>query len=236
MTWEATAAGPAPVNVEVSTPARPNVAVSQPAGADVPGPPGPAGPQGPQGPAGPAGPAGPGLAPPAVIAGTDPATVPLTVQGATSQSAVLLRVDGGGGHAFQVDNQAAFHSAMTAGYGADVLGMLAIYPNYNAGGNSQFPALKVRTDYFGTPGTVALVVQVAPGQTADVIDVFASDGTTKLVAVGDFGGSGGNSAVFVGNVTSDPSTNPVGGGILFVSNGALKYRGSSGTVTTIAPA
>ena len=42
--------------------------------------------------------------------------------------------------------------------------------------------------------------------------------------------------IFIGNDTSDPSTNPVGGGILFASGGALKYRGSSGTVTTIAPA
>jgi hypothetical protein len=33
-----------------------------------------------------------------------------------------------------------------------------------------------------------------------------------------------------------PAANLTGGGILFVEAGALKYRGSSGTVTTIAPA
>jgi hypothetical protein len=33
-----------------------------------------------------------------------------------------------------------------------------------------------------------------------------------------------------------PSTNPSGGGALYVESGALKYRGSSGTVTTIANA
>lgn len=37
------------------------------------------------------------------------------------------------------------------------------------------------------------------------------------------------------NVSADPAT-PTSGGILYVLNGALKYKGSSGTVTTIAPA
>jgi hypothetical protein len=33
-----------------------------------------------------------------------------------------------------------------------------------------------------------------------------------------------------------PSTSPAGVGQLYVESGALKYRGSSGTVTTVAPA
>jgi hypothetical protein len=33
-----------------------------------------------------------------------------------------------------------------------------------------------------------------------------------------------------------PTSNPSGGGVLYVESGALKYRGSSGTVTTIANA
>jgi len=39
----------------------------------------------------------------------------------------------------------------------------------------------------------------------------------------------------LGNATA-PSANPSGGGVLYVEGGALKYRGSSGTVTTIANA
>jgi len=38
------------------------------------------------------------------------------------------------------------------------------------------------------------------------------------------------------NVTTAPTTNPTGGGVLYVQSGALKYRGSGGTVTTIANA
>lgn len=48
--------------------------------------------------------------------------------------------------------------------------------------------------------------------------------------------AGGSVAVAMKNATTVPTTNPVSGGVLYVEAGALKYRGSSGTVTTIAPA
>jgi hypothetical protein len=38
------------------------------------------------------------------------------------------------------------------------------------------------------------------------------------------------------NAGTVPSSNPSGGGVLYVESGALKYRGSSGTVTTLANA
>lgn len=46
----------------------------------------------------------------------------------------------------------------------------------------------------------------------------------------------GIGVVFVGNTSAAPSANPTGGGILYAESGALKWRGSSGTVTTIASA
>jgi hypothetical protein len=51
---------------------------------------------------------------------------------------------------------------------------------------------------------------------------------------GSYGG--GAKVIFIANATTNPSTNPSGGGVLYVDSGALKYRGSSGTVTTIANA
>lgn len=42
-------------------------------------------------------------------------------------------------------------------------------------------------------------------------------------------------SVFLGNQASPPST-PTGGGILYAENGALKWIGSSGNITTVAPA
>lgn len=40
----------------------------------------------------------------------------------------------------------------------------------------------------------------------------------------------------LGNATTVPTANPSGGGIIYCEAGALKYRGTSGTVTTIANA
>jgi hypothetical protein len=67
-------------------------------------------------------------------------------------------------------------------------------------------------------------------------DIFVLDGYVFNVSVfQEFGSYGGGSQViFIANSTSIPSANPVGGGILYVEDGALKYRGTSGTVTTIA--
>jgi len=42
-------------------------------------------------------------------------------------------------------------------------------------------------------------------------------------------------ACFISDVSSEPST-PTGGGVIYVEGGSLKFKGSSGTVTTIAPA
>lgn len=54
---------------------------------------------------------------------------------------------------------------------------------------------------------------------------------------GFFGSYGGGVRCFyIQNAASVPTTNPVGGGILYVEGGALKYRGSSGTVTTLGNA
>jgi hypothetical protein len=46
----------------------------------------------------------------------------------------------------------------------------------------------------------------------------------------------GQGVIAIANASVAPSVNPAGGGILYVEDGALKYRGSNGTVTTIAPA
>jgi hypothetical protein len=46
----------------------------------------------------------------------------------------------------------------------------------------------------------------------------------------------GDGVTFIGNRNAAPSSNPVDGGILYAEAGALKYRGSSGSVNIIAPA
>jgi len=51
---------------------------------------------------------------------------------------------------------------------------------------------------------------------------------------GAFGG--GDGVIGIANATTVPNSNPSGGGILYAQAGALKWRGSAGTVTTIAAA
>lgn|SRR5574337_224271 len=67
-------------------------------------------------------------------------------------------------------------------------------------------------------------------------NVFTLDGTNTsfFTANGSYGG--GQNVIYIANATTTPTTSPSGGGILYVENGALKYRGSGGTITTIAPA
>lgn len=51
---------------------------------------------------------------------------------------------------------------------------------------------------------------------------------------GAFGG--GDGVIGIADRATVPSTNPAAGGVLYAEAGALKWRGSAGTVTTIAPA
>ena len=62
----------------------------------------------------------------------------------------------------------------------------------------------------------------------------AAGGNIGLGTTSQFGA--GKGVIAIANASVVPSANPAGGGILYVEGGALKYRGSNGTITTIAPA
>jgi hypothetical protein len=66
--------------------------------------------------------------------------------------------------------------------------------------------------------------------------VFENGGVNiqLLSATKSFGG--GSGVIGIANTTTAPTSNPSAGGVLYVESGALKFRGSSGTVTTIAAA
>ena len=48
--------------------------------------------------------------------------------------------------------------------------------------------------------------------------------------------AGGSGVIAIANATTPPAGTPTGGGVLYVEGGALKYKGSSGTVTTLGAA
>lgn len=110
-------------------------------------------------------------------------------------------------------------------------------PNFKVTGNTKTWATGAlatqRFNYFSANTAAA-----AGASTFTAIHNFYSDAplagsnmtATNLYAAG-FGGH-----VFIANSVGVPSNNPTGGGILYVEAGALKYRGSSGTVTTLGAA
>ena len=59
-------------------------------------------------------------------------------------------------------------------------------------------------------------------------------GFRRNVQYGAFGG--GKGTIVIANASAPPTTNVTDAGILYVEAGALKFRGSNGTVTEIAPA
>ena len=67
-----------------------------------------------------------------------------------------------------------------------------------------------------------------------VLHLAASAGNVGFRTGDQFGG--GRGVIAIANAVAAPSVDPGGGGVLYVEGGALKYRGSKGTVTTIAPA
>ncbi len=71
-------------------------------------------------------------------------------------------------------------------------------------------------------------------ETIVVFQREAANGNIGLRTRSQFGG--GKGVIGIANAKEAPSVNPAEGGVLFVENGALKYRGSQGTVTVIAPA
>ena len=67
-----------------------------------------------------------------------------------------------------------------------------------------------------------------------VFQRIAAGGNIGFRTASQFGG--GKGVMAIANASAAPSVNPAGGGILYVEDGALKYRGSKGTVTVIATA
>jgi hypothetical protein len=71
-------------------------------------------------------------------------------------------------------------------------------------------------------------------ETIVVVQRLATGGNIGLRTRSQFGG--GQGVIGIANAKEVPCGNPAEGGVLFVKNGALMYRGSGGTVTEIAPA
>lgn len=67
-------------------------------------------------------------------------------------------------------------------------------------------------------------------------NLFFVDASADSIGINTTDFASGTGVIGIGNRTAAPSGTPSGGGVLYVESGALKYKGSSGTVTTIAVA
>ncbi len=114
---------------------------------------------------------------------------------------------------------------------------------YAASGSGTY--LTVSYDAGSTQTSIQALGTLDIVSTAQVVqiesDVFIVTGGFRVDAgAAAFFGStnygGGAGVIFIGNSTGIPTSNPTGGGFLYVESGALKYRGTAGTITTIAPA
>jgi len=91
------------------------------------------------------------------------------------------------------------------------------------------------TDFRGTVGATTPSTGAFTTLSSTTGANFAtSSGNVGIGTTNQFGGGAG--VVGIANAGTVPASNPTAGGILYVEGGALKYRGSSGTVTTIANA
>lgn len=78
------------------------------------------------------------------------------------------------------------------------------------------------------------ITHIADGGGTDVAQFSTASKSFQLGVSASFGG--GIGVIGIANATTVPTSNPTSGGILYVENGVLKYRGSSGSVSIIAAA
>jgi hypothetical protein len=118
----------------------------------------------------------------------------------------------------------------------------AIYPGSAGIGSIHSLRGTGANEQSGTFGSFQ-ITQTGPNR----YDIFKVDADAKVLSVGrnttgwsfslNSTGFGGGVGVFgMRNADTVPTTNAANGGILYVEAGALKYRGSSGTVTTLGAA
>ena len=173
------------------------------------------------------------------------ASKPFIIRGAASQTANLQEwQDSAGTVLASTDSSGRFRIQTTSGYAASL--------SINTGANDQagivvraFSASQTNALQTWQDSTGATLVQIASNGTLIVPRIQASDFLTAIViavdrnvqfASGTTAFGGGKGVIGIANANTVPASNPTGGGVLYVEAGALKYRGSSGTITTIANA
>lgn len=127
----------------------------------------------------------------------------------------------------------------------------AVYNNSNASGSHARQELRTIGGSAGDPytyynvngaGAWSVGARNSDNDRFEVCNASVLGSAVRLAIDGtNFGFNGlsvgaGVGVLFIANAGTVPSTNPTGGGILYTEGGALKFRGSSGTITTVGAA
>jgi hypothetical protein len=104
----------------------------------------------------------------------------------------------------------------------------------NAGSNWQL----VRYDDSGNLIDTPIVVSRSTGNVTLTpgLVVRRASSTVSSLSLNTTSLGGGVGVLAIGNAGTVPASNPTGGGVLYAEGGALKWRGSNGTVTQLAAA
>ena len=199
------------------------------------------------------------LTPPATLTGTDPNTTPLTILAADAQAVayLILRRDADwqgvnfweaqdetGAPVAYLDENGGFWAGDSVTTGGAVTGAtLQVSGNSTITGSLAVTSLNSSGAVLGASATLTGALAAgSAGITGAVTAGSAAATGTVSSGLGLIAGDGASAGVLVlatGAIqifnSTEPAT-PSGGGVLWVAGGALKYKGSSGTITTLAPA
>jgi hypothetical protein len=151
------------------------------------------------------------------------------------------------GFRLDVNGTGRFSGALTATNGTFITTattgtteLLVLSRNASGWGRTSFKQSYDST-YFTNGKTLTLAndsgtdfAHFAGNNTGTITNFILPTGNVGIGTTDQFGS--GVKVIGIANATTVPTTNPTGGGVLYVEAGALKFRGSSGTVTTIANA
>ena len=144
------------------------------------------------------------------------------------------------GNLILVKTRGTTATSSTAVQQNDSIGAL-LFSGADGTSNQALANMSVYVDGAVSGGTVPMAFSFATGTNNSTLPPVAR---MQISSTGNIGFNNGQPAVWgtnaakvigIGNGTA-PTTSPAGMGQLYVEAGALKYRGSSGTVTTIAAA
>ena len=176
-------------------------------------------------------------------------TIPLLIRGITGQTANLFEIQNfagttitsvSSGGSITLAGNGTFGTGSGLGRLTAVVGTPTNIGAVIRGAASQSANLQ---EWQNSAGTV--LNSITAGGQFRTSGIAGLDGSSAMLFAGGrsiqlFSGTnslgGGAGVLGIANAGTVPSSNPTGGGILYVEAGALKYRGSSGTITTLGAA